>query len=195
MSFSLAVFISGTGSNLNALIQHINEGQLKAKISVVVSDHEDAAGLAYAKQAQIPFLTLPQGLKRQEFDAQLIQSLSGFDFDLVVLAGFMRILGADFIQYVGGRIINIHPSLLPKYPGLNTYQKVLSSEDRYHGCTIHWVTAKLDAGPIIQQVSFAIEATDDLSSLKRKTQALEHQTYWQAIELIRLKKSLPPLVD
>lgn len=184
--YRLAILISGNGSNLRAIHQAIVAGDLPAVISVVISNVADAGGLAFAKAQGIAttIINHKDYVTRESFDEDIALSLDGFSPDLIVLAGFMRRLSDPFVDKFFGKLINIHPSLLPKYPGLNTHQAVLDHQEKEHGCSIHYVTAQVDAGPIISQQRVAVEQGDTLSSLVEKLHAIEHQLYWRVISLI-----------
>lgn len=185
----IAVLISGNGSNLQALISAIDSG-LSAEIVVVVSNRSDAYGLQRAEQANIPTVVLDHHHfhDRESFDRELLQCLQPYAPDLIVLAGFMRILSPVMIQAFPNQIINIHPSLLPKYPGLHTHRQVLDNGDRIHGASIHVVTEGLDSGPVIAQASVTVATTDDEMALQRKVHAVEHQLYPYVIDLIACKR-------
>ncbi|ERP86537.1 hypothetical protein Q670_06120 [Alcanivorax sp. P2S70] len=175
----LAVLISGSGTNLQAILDAIEAGQLKAHICAVLSNRADAGGLTRAQQAGIPTLTLDhrQFEDRESFDQAMVDALEPYQPDTVVLAGFMRILSPVFVAYYAGRLINIHPSLLPKYRGLNTHARALEAGDERHGCSIHFVTEELDGGPLIAQASVTINANDTADSLSKRVQLCEHQLY------------------
>lgn len=176
---SLAVLISGNGSNLQAIIDAVTSGNLNAHIAVVISDNPSAYGLTRANTAQIKteVLSFKQYATRQDFDNDIKKTLLAYHVDFIVLAGFMRILGDDVVQMFRGKMINIHPSLLPKFPGLNTHERVLNTTDSEHGVSIHFVTEQLDGGPIIAQARCAIHKTDDAAALKERIHHLEHQLY------------------
>lgn len=178
-AINLVVFISGNGSNLQALIDAIDNGRLKARISAVISDQPDAYGLTRADIHHISRLVIDyrKFKNRSEFDLALLESVNQFNPDYIVLAGFMRILGSDFVQAFENRIINIHPSLLPDYKGLDTHRRVLENGEEEHGVSIHLVTADLDDGPILLQGRFRIEAEDSIDDLQRKGHELEHRMY------------------
>lgn len=178
MSFKLAVLISGNGSNLQAIIDASKRGY-PYDICVVLSNRTNVLGLTRATQAGIPTETLPHGSfqDREHFDRTLIERLDAYQPDLIVLAGFMRILSPIFINHYRNKIINIHPSLLPKYPGLDTHQRVIEAFDSEHGITIHFVTDELDGGPIIAQATFKINEDDTAESLEYKGHQIEHQMY------------------
>ena len=180
---SLVVLISGSGSNLQSLIDNIAAGTLNAKISAVISNVADVKGLQRAAENGIPAITLPHGdyPDRDAFDEQLQSTIESYQPDLIVLAGFMRILTSQFAKHFRGRMLNIHPSLLPKYPGLHTHQRALDAKDAEHGTSIHFVTEELDGGPIVEQQSFPIEADDSADSLFNKVQKLEHKMYPEVI--------------
>ena len=176
---ALAVLISGNGSNLQAIIDAIESGRLDAEIRLVVSNRADAFGLTRARRHGLATRIIEHRDhdSREAFDAALLACLAPFDPELVVLAGFMRILGAEFVHAFDGRIVNIHPSLLPSYKGLNTYQRALDNRESRHGVSIHLVTAELDDGPVLMQGSYPITADDDAESLQRKGHRLEHLMY------------------
>lgn len=177
--FTLAVLISGNGSNLQAIIDAIAIKQCSAEIKLVISDQPDAYGLQRAAQNHIPTRVLSgkDYANKLAYDTALMQCIAEAAVDLIVLAGFMRILTPAFVAHFPGKIINIHPSLLPKYRGLNTYQKALNSGDSMHGTTVHIVTSDLDAGPIIAQAATPITADDSEATLKARVQQLEHELY------------------
>jgi len=180
---NLVVLISGSGSNLQSIIDNIKSGDLNAKISAVISNVADVKGLQRASDYNIPALTLPHGNfpDRETYDCNLQSLIEDFKPDLVILAGFMRILSQDIAKHFSGRMLNIHPSLLPKYPGLHTHQRALDAKDSEHGTSIHFVTEELDGGPLIYQKSFLIEENDNAQSLFEKVQRLEHQMYPEVI--------------
>lgn len=179
MSFSIVVLISGNGSNLQAIIDAKNNGLLPIEIDAVISSNPSAYGLTRAKNSSIPIHTLAPNEfdDRTAYDEALYQCIESYQPDLIILAGFMRILGNRFLETFKDRIINIHPSLLPKYPGLNTHEQVIAAKDLEHGCTIHFVTDNLDGGPIIAQVSIKVDDTDTASTLKEKVHQAEHFLY------------------
>ena len=181
--FSFAVFISGNGSNLQAIIDATKSGIIDGKICCVLSNKKEAYGLVRAQKANIPCIVIEhQNFKsREEFDNVIVQSLKEYTPDLIVLAGFMRILTPVFIRPYLGKIMNIHPSLLPKYPGLNTHQKVIANEDTQHGVTVHFVDESLDSGPICAQSIMKVES-EDVDSLENKIHELEHKLYPRVIQ-------------
>lgn len=180
----VAVLISGNGSNLQAMIDAIADG-MPAEIRVVISDHEDAYGLERAKRADIAteVLTAKAFPNKKAYDAALRECLENYQPELIILAGFMRILGADFVNHFKNKIINVHPSLLPKYRGMHTHEQVLAANDKTHGVTVHVVTAELDDGPIIAQAAIAVSPDDDVHSLKHKIHTLEHKLYPEVVQL------------
>lgn len=188
--FKIAVFVSGNGSNLQALIDVSKNLSCPYKIELVFSNKPDVYALKRASQNNIPTLTLDhKNFKtRQEFDSTLSNNLKKIDFDLIVLAGFMRILGKEFIKGYENKIINLHPSLLPKYPGLNTHEKVLENKDKFHGATVHMVDEGLDTGKIIGFSKFKVENYDNYDSLLAKTHEIEHKLLPQICSLIATKK-------
>lgn len=176
----LVVLISGNGSNLQALIdaQESEEG-LGGQIAAVISDQADAYGLERARQAGIPAEVLAAGdfKSREDYDQALMRLIDDYQPDLLVLAGFMRILSPAFVLRYHGKLLNIHPSLLPKYKGLHTHRRVLEAGDQEHGVSIHFVTEELDGGPLVIQAKVAVEVDDDEKSLARRVQTKEHLLY------------------
>jgi phosphoribosylglycinamide formyltransferase 1 len=179
----ICVLISGNGSNLQAIINAIAKGILSCQISAVISNQAQAYGLIRAQQHGIKTYTLQKQdfPSRTAYDQALFDLMRQISADLFVLAGFMHILPATIIHAFRGKLLNIHPSLLPKYPGLHTHGQVLAAEDKEHGCSIHFVTEQVDGGPIIAQDKFLITAKDDVESLKNKVHQLEHHLYPQII--------------
>lgn len=175
----VAVLLSGNGSNLQAIIDAISHDRLNISIELVVSNKLDSYGIERAKRHGLNSKVIERQLfsSKQDFEQSLSQLLNSYDLDLIVLAGFMLVLSKEFVTAFSGKIINIHPSLLPKYKGLDTYQKALSAGDEYHGTTVHLVTEELDGGPIISQTKVLIEPHDTVQSLTQKTQNIEHKLY------------------
>lgn len=175
----LIILISGSGSNLQAFIDQCQSGELNAEIVCVMSNKAEAYGLQRAQDAGIGTQVVDHTLydSRESFDQALAAEISAYEPDLVILAGFMRILTADFVSQFSGRLLNIHPSLLPKYPGLNTHHRAIESGDPEAGATVHYVTAELDGGPPILQASVDIAADDDAQSLAKKVLEKEHIIY------------------
>lgn len=175
--FKIAVFISGNGTNLQSLIdtKFLNNHH-SLKISVVFSNNKEAFGLRRAREHNIPNFSLNQKDfdSRENFEEEIINRLNEYDFDLLVLAGYMRILSEKFISEYSNKIINLHPSLLPKYPGLETHKKVIENKDKYHGATVHYVDSGLDTGQIIGFSKFRVE-TDNKNLLEEKVHQIEHK--------------------
>ncbi len=178
----IAVLVSGSGSNLQALM----DANLSGKIVGVISNKPEAYALQRAKQAGIATAIIEhkQYPNRESFDAVMHQQLLDWDVDLVILAGFMRILSAQFVQSWQGKMVNIHPSLLPNYKGMHTHQRVLNTGDVLHGCTVHYVTAELDAGQALTQGVLKVSLHDTVETLSDRIHVLEHLIYPQAVEWI-----------
>ena len=177
-----AVLISGSGTNLQAFIDRVGRGALDLELSVVFSNNPDAFGLERARNAGIPTACIEHGdfADRNSFDHAVAAKLDKWQPDLLVLAGFMRILSAAFVTHYAGKILNIHPALLPAYPGLNTHQRVLDAGDTWHGSTVHFVTEELDGGPRILQGRLPVDAGETAEQLATRVQAVEHQIYPEA---------------
>ena len=173
------ILISGSGSNLQAIIDAASSGDLPLEIAAVISNVPEAYGLQRAARADISTHALDHRKfsQRELFDAELIRTIEQYQPDIVVLAGFMRILSNDFVHRYLGRLINIHPSLLPKYPGLNTHQRAIDAQDRFHGVTVHYVIPELDAGPNIVQAKVEITENDSAETLAKRVQQQEHIIY------------------
>ncbi|MEQ3635901.1 phosphoribosylglycinamide formyltransferase [Alcanivorax sp.] len=184
MTHRLAVLISGSGTNLQAIMDARQHGNLDAEIAVVFSNRANAAGLERASLAGIPTASLDHRdyPSREEFDQAMINLLTPYAPDTVVLAGFMRILSSVFVRHYAGRLINIHPSLLPKYRGLNTHARALEAGDGEHGCSIHFVTEELDGGPLIAQAPLPVQTNDTVDSLSKRVQQREHYLYPQVLQ-------------
>ncbi len=184
MSDNIAVLISGRGTNLNALIEASNAG--KFGIAGVISNRPDAAGLAIAKRAHLPALTVDhrQFSDRDSFETALSNQLDIWQPELVVLAGFMRVLTDRFVERYLGRMINIHPSLLPNFPGLNTHQRALDAEVSEHGASVHFVTPTLDGGPVISQTKIRVRDDDTATTLADRLLPLEHQLLTETVNLL-----------
>lgn len=178
----IAVLVSGSGSNLQALI----DANLSGAIVGVISNKPDAFALERAQKAGIATAVIEhkQYPNREAFDHVMHQQLLDWDVDLVVLAGFMRILSAKFVQAWEGKMVNIHPSLLPHYKGMHTHQRVLNTGDVFHGCTVHYVTAELDAGQALAQGVLKVNVHDHANSLASRVHVLEHVIYPQVVEWI-----------
>ncbi len=183
-NLKLVVLASGGGSNFQAIAESIKLGQLDASVSAVVSDVPQAGVLQRAaalgiSSAVVDFDAYEQ---RPDFDQAMRQQVAALDPDLVVLAGYMRILDTEFVDHYAGRLINIHPSLLPRYRGLHTHRRVLADGARKHGATVHFVVPKLDAGPIIVQAELTVDPEDDENGLAARVLRLEHVIYPLAIQ-------------
>ncbi|MCE1238362.1 MAG: phosphoribosylglycinamide formyltransferase [Azonexaceae bacterium] len=180
---NVVILVSGRGSNLEAMIAARAAGELPVNLAAVISNRPDAGGLATAAAAGIATRALDHKAfaGREAFDAALAECIDSFAPDLVVLAGFMRILTADFVRHYEGRLLNIHPSLLPSFPGLHTHRRALEEGVRIHGCTVHFVTAELDHGPVVIQAAVPVLDDDDEASLAARVLKQEHRIYPQAV--------------
>ncbi len=187
---NIAVLVSGSGTNLQAIIDTVHTGDCPAEVSLVLSN-KPAYGLTRAQDAGIAtaLLEAQSGESREAYDARLLKTLEAYKPDLIVLAGFMRILSADFVAHFDGRMLNIHPSLLPLYKGLNTHQRALDDAQSQHGATVHFVTAELDSGPALIQGIVEVEAQDDIDSLSARVHLVEHKIYPQAIDWIARRRA------
>jgi len=191
---TIAVLISGNGSNLQALIDA--SASSNYKVGLVISNNPAAYGLQRAAQAGIPTRVINHRdyASREAFDLELISALDAFKPQLIVLAGFMRILSPQFVQHFNGRILNIHPSLLPKYPGTNTHQRVLDAGESEHGVSVHFVTEELDGGPVIVREKVAVLDTDTATVLAARVAQKEHLLYprvvsWFASGRLRMQNN------
>ena len=182
MTKRLVILISGSGSNLQAFIDATRSGSLNAEIAAVISNKAGVFGLERAAKAGISTQVLSHHdfVSREDYDAALLDAVQQYAPDLVILAGFMRILTATFVTPLYGKLMNIHPSLLPKYPGLHTHQRALDAGDSEAGATVHFVSAELDAGPIILQARVPVLSSDDNSTLAGRVMEQEHRIYPQA---------------
>ncbi len=176
----VVILISGRGSNMRALIDHSREPGAPYRVAMVLSDRPAAAGLGLARDLGVPSRALPTESARA-FEHALTEAIDACAPALIALAGFMRILTPDFAARYAGRILNIHPSLLPKYPGLHTHRKALAAHDAVHGATVHFVTAELDGGPRIIQVQVAVRPDDDEATLAARVIVQEHEIYRLAV--------------
>ena len=179
----VVVLISGRGSNLRALVERSREPAQPYRIALVLSDNPEAAGLSIARDLGVASRALParDSADRIAYDRALAAAIDDCAPSLIVLAGFMRILSAEFVARYAGRILNIHPSLLPKYPGLHTHRQVLAAHDPVHGATVHFVTAELDGGPPIIQAQVKVYPDDDEAALAARVQRQEHKIYPLAV--------------
>ena len=181
----LGVLLSGRGSNFEAIADSIAAGRIEAEISIVISNRADARGLAIARERGIPAVSLPsKGLDREVYDRCLAEELRKHSIDLVCLAGFMRLLSAGFVREFPQRILNIHPSLLPSFAGLDAQHQALEHGVKVSGCTVHFVDEFLDAGPIVLQAAVPVLDDDTVESLSARILKEEHRIYSEAIRLV-----------
>jgi formyltetrahydrofolate-dependent phosphoribosylglycinamide formyltransferase len=182
----VAILISGRGSNMEKLIDASAQPDFPAQIIGVLSNKEDAGGLVFAKAKGIPTFVIPHKnySTRTEHDAAMHEVLSGLNPNIIALAGYMRIMTPEFVSKWQGKMINIHPSLLPKYKGTHTHERALEAGDVEHGCTVHFVTAELDDGPIIAQAKIAVLGNDSPDTLSARVLVEEHNLYPRALQLI-----------
>jgi phosphoribosylglycinamide formyltransferase-1 len=186
MTKRIGVLLSGRGSNFEALAESVSAGRIPgAEIAVVISNKPDAAGLERAKARNIPTRMIPsRGLEREVYDRQVVAVLQEHQVHLVCLAGYMRLLSPYFVSAFPQRILNIHPSLLPSFPGLESQKQALDYGVKFAGCTVHFVDENLDAGPIVLQATVEVRDTDDEHSLSERILAEEHRIYTEAVRLI-----------
>lgn len=182
---NIVILISGRGSNMEAVVRALDAEGWPARIAAVISNKPDAGGLAFAQSRGIPTAVVPSKIfaTRAEFDAKLQETIDVFAPDLVVLAGFMRILTAPFVEHYAGRMLNIHPSLLPLFPGLHTHQQALDAGCVEHGATVHFVTAELDHGPAVLQARIPVLPGDTEATLATRLLVEEHKIYPRAVRL------------
>lgn len=181
----LGILISGRGSNFEAIADQVAAGKIPAEIAVVLSNRPDARGLEIARQRGLEAVCIPsRGLDREVYDRMLLEELRRRQIDLVCLAGFMRLLSAGFIREFPNRILNIHPSLLPAFPGLDAQQQALEHGVKITGCTVHFVDEYLDAGPIVLQRAVPVEDGDTVETLSARILAEEHRAYSDAIRIV-----------
>jgi len=178
----LGILLSGRGSNFQAIADNISAGQIPAEIAVVIGNRPDAPGLAPARERGLAAISLPsKGLDRESYDRQLIAVLREHNVEWVVLAGYMRILSAEFIRAFPQRILNIHPSLLPSFPGLDAQHQAFDYGVRISGCTVHFVDEHLDHGPIVMQATVAIDPDDTAEALAERILTEEHRIYSESL--------------
>ena len=184
MSGSIVILISGSGSNMQAIIDAVDSGEIPGHISAVISNRPDAFGLERAQNAGIhtEVLDHTEFKSREIFDLNLIRKIDEFEPDLVILAGFMRILTPDFVRRYSGKLINIHPSLLPKYQGLHTHKRAIEAGDSEHGASVHFVTEELDGGPAFIQASVPVKADDTPETLAGRVLIQEHKIFPIAVK-------------
>ncbi|MCA1247807.1 phosphoribosylglycinamide formyltransferase [Massilia sp. MS-15] len=182
---NIVILISGRGSNMEAVVRALETERWPARVAAVISNKPEAKGLEFARSRGIPTAVVANKdyATRAEFDAALQETIDRYAPDLVVLAGFMRILTAPFVEHYAGRMLNIHPSLLPLFPGLGTHQQALDAGEREHGATVHFVTAELDHGPVVAQARVPVLADDTEDSLAARVLVEEHRLYPYAVRL------------
>ncbi|KAE8175819.1 phosphoribosylglycinamide formyltransferase [Photobacterium carnosum] len=190
---NIVVLISGHGTNLQAIIDSCANGIIKnSRIAAVISNKADAYGLERAQFSNIETLSIAvtDYANRQDYDQALIERIDAYQPDVIVLAGFMRILSADFVNHYQGKMLNIHPSLLPKYTGLNTHQRAIDAGDTEHGTSVHFVTEELDGGPVILQAKVPIFTTDSVDDVIERVQRQEHNIYPLVIQWLLSQRLL-----
>ena len=180
----VVALVSGRGSNLRNIVERARAGDLPVEVRAVVSDKDDAGAITWARAQGIECATLPPRAfpDRERYDAALSALVGGYEPDLVLMAGFMRILGPAFVDRFEGRCLNIHPSLLPKYRGLHTHRQVLEAGDREHGASVHFVTRELDGGPVVIQARVPVRDDDDEATLAARVLEQEHRIYPEAVD-------------
>lgn len=183
---NIVILISGRGSNMEAIVRTFNQEKWDARLSAVISNRADAAGLGFAEKAGIPtrVVSHKEYPDRESYDAALQNVIDEYQPDLLILAGFMRILTTGFVDHYTGRMINIHPSLLPSFRGLHTHQQAIDAGVRVHGATVHFVTPELDGGPIIAQAIVPVFPADDEATLADRVLEQEHRIYPRVVRLI-----------
>ncbi|WP_173919851.1 phosphoribosylglycinamide formyltransferase [Pseudidiomarina piscicola] len=189
----IVVLISGSGTNMQAIVEACQAERINGEVVAVISNKADVGGLDKAAQADIPTAVLSHRDfdSREDYDAELRKLIDSFAPDIVLLAGFMRILTGDFTQHYEGRMLNIHPSLLPKYRGVNTHQRALDNGDTEHGVSVHFVTEELDGGPVVLQAVVPVFPEDSASDLQQRVHSQEHRIYplvvqWLCTERLKL---------
>jgi phosphoribosylglycinamide formyltransferase-1 len=195
---ALAVLISGRGSNMVAIAQACERGEIAARVARVIADRRDAGGIALAQQhgLEVSVVAAREYAGRAGFEAALQSAIDASGAQLVVLAGFMRVLSPEFARHYAGRMLNIHPSLLPRFPGLHTHERALAAQEREHGASVHYVTGELDAGPVVLQARVPVLPGDTPERLSARVQQQEHIIYprvigWIAAGRLRLTDSGP----
>ncbi|OUR63851.1 phosphoribosylglycinamide formyltransferase [Methylophaga sp. 42_25_T18] len=187
---NVVILISGRGSNMKSIVNAINAGSLDVNVAAVISNRPGAAGIEFAQKQGIQSLVVDHKNfdSREQFDQTLAKEIDQFSPDIVVLAGFMRILTPEFVNHYAGKLINIHPSLLPKFKGLNTHQRAIDAGEKEHGASVHLVTPELDNGPVILQARVPVLQDDDASTLAARVLEQEHQLYPDAINKLVTEK-------
>ena len=189
---NIVILISGRGSNMMSIVNAVTDGTLDVNVAAIISNRPDAAGLEYAQKQGIHNAVIDHKLysSREKFDQNLAAEIDLFSPDLVILAGFMRILTAEFVEHFAGRLINIHPSLLPKFKGLNTHQRAIDAGEKEHGASVHLVTPELDDGPVILQARVPVLQDDDATTLAKRVLEQEHKLYPEAIRKLVTENTL-----
>lgn len=179
----IVILISGRGSNMISIVNAVNEGSLPIKIMAVISNRPDAAGIEFAQQSDIDTAIIDHKSfsSREDFDQAMADKIDCYSPDLVILAGFMRILTTEFVEHFANKLINIHPALLPKFKGMNTHQRAIDAGETEHGASVHFVTAELDAGPVVLQAKVPVLSTDTAETLAARVLEQEHKLYPEAI--------------
>lgn len=198
MAARLIILISGRGSNMLSILEAIEADQLDAKVVAVISNRPDAAGIVSAQSAGIDTAIIDHTDfdSREDFDRTLAKTIDQYQPDLVILAGFMRILTAEFVTHFDQKLLNIHPSLLPKFKGLNTHQRAIDAGEAQHGASVHFVTAELDDGPVVLQATVPVLEDDTAATLAKRVLVQEHQLYPAAIQkIIDDKDALPSQLE
>lgn len=181
----LGILISGRGSNFEAIARNVQAGKIRAEIGVVISNKEEAAGLAIARQMGLNAICIPsKGKEREAFERELVAALRQHEVDLVCLAGFMRVLTPYFIREFKGRILNIHPAILPSFPGVESQKQALDYGAKYTGCTVHFVDEGVDTGPVVCQAVVPILDDDTVEALAARILKEEHRIYTEAVNLV-----------
>lgn len=188
----VAVLISGRGSNFKALLDQVNEPNFPAEIALVITNKKDAGGIRYAEENNIPYVFLDHKAfpDRASFDMAMHAELLTAGIEFVFLAGFMRVLSKEFVEKWHDKLVNIHPSLLPSFPGVDTHERAIETGVKFHGCTVHFVREQVDAGPIITQEIVTVEDKDTAETLAQKVLEREHIAYKHALKIIANKKYL-----
>lgn len=181
---AIVILISGRGSNMLSIVNAINTGQLPVTIAAVISNRPNAAGIQFAQQVNIPTAVIDHKSfeSRELFDQAMAKEIDKYSPKLIVLAGFMRILTSEFVKHFAGKLINIHPALLPKFKGLNTHQRAIDAGEKEHGASVHIVTAELDDGPVVLQARVAVLDNDTADTLAARVLEQEHKLYPAAIK-------------
>tara|TARA_R110002050_G_scaffold71891_3_gene154648 strand:- start:32046 stop:32648 length:603 start_codon:yes stop_codon:yes gene_type:complete len=185
----IVILISGRGSNMMSIVNAVNDGSLPVKIAAVISNRPDAAGIEFAQQAGIDTAIIDHKTftSREGFDHAMASKVDTYTPDLVILAGFMRILTTEFVEHYANKLINIHPALLPKFKGMDTHQRAIDAGETEHGASVHFVTAELDAGPVILQAKVPVLSTDTADTLAARVLEQEHKLYPEAINKLVTK--------